>query len=331
LYTQRKNHKNTGRNLTAAPKTKDAGQQRGDFSAVKPAKSAGSSQRGVAGSSQRVMAGSGQRGAVEPGQCGVAGSRQRGAAESGQRVMAESADDGTMRLNRYIAACGYCSRREADELIEQGDVTLNGKKAEAGDRVDLKSDTVKIGEKILRRIDRKTVVAYYKPVGVTCTDRDPHAERTLSESFKFPIRLTYAGRLDRDSEGLLLMTNDGDLIDSMMRSSNRHEKEYIVRVTKRMSDADIARLRSGVFLRELEVKTRPCEVQRLGDRTVKIVLTQGLNNQIRRMVKTVNNEVKKLKRVRVLTVSLGSMQPGQIRELRGEELESLYSAAGLHR
>ena len=235
-----------------------------------------------------------------------------------------------MRLNKYIAECGVCSRREADKLIEEGRVLVNGRTAGMGVQLD-GSETVTVNGKTLGQKNEKVVYAYYKPVGVTCTEKDRHADKKVTDQLKLPVRVTYAGRLDKDSEGLLLMTNDGDLIDSMMRSSNRHEKEYIVRVTKRMSDADIARLRSGVFLRELEVKTRPCEVQRLGDRTVKIVLTQGLNNQIRRMVKTVNNEVKKLKRVRVLTVSLGSMQPGQIRELRGEELESLYSAAGLHR
>jgi 23S rRNA pseudouridine2604 synthase len=164
-------------------------------------------------------------------------------------------------------------------------------------------------------------------VGVTCTARDPHADRTLDEAFSYPVRLTYAGRLDRDSEGLLLMTNDGDLIDAMMRGSNGHEKEYIVRTKSRILDADLERFRKGIFLRDLEVKTRPCRVERLGDYTFRITLTQGLNRQIRRMCKAVGNEVKKLKRVRVLNVELGAMKPGEQRRIRGEELEELYRTA----
>ena len=168
------------------------------------------------------------------------------------------------------------------------------------------------------------MVAFYKPVGVTCTERDRHADRTLNEAFSFPVRLTYAGRLDRDSEGLLLMTNDGDLIDKMMRGANGHEKEYIVRVRSRIPDADLEHFRKGVRLKELGVTTRPCKVERLGDYTFRIILTQGLNRQIRRMCRTVGNEVVKLKRVRVLNIELGSMKPGEQRIIRGEELQELY-------
>lgn len=239
-------------------------------------------------------------------------------------------NDGDIRLNHFIASCGFCSRREADKLIEQGVVTVNGRTAEAGEKIRSDGkDIVRVREQVLKRADQKTVVAYYKPVGVTCTEKDPYASRTLSEAFHYPIRLTYAGRLDRDSEGLLLMTNDGKLIDRMMRSANGHEKEYIVRVTKHVSDADINRLRKGVFLKELKTVTKPCEITRLGDHTFRVVLTQGLNNQIRRMFRLIGAEVKRLKRVRVLTVELGAMQPGQAREIRGEELENLYHAAGM--
>lgn len=240
-----------------------------------------------------------------------------------------SAAGSAVRLNKFIAACGYCSRRDADALIARGSVTVNGRPAETGASVMPGEDIVRVGEKLLRPASKKTVVAFYKPVGVTCTERDPHAEKTLVDAFHYPMRLAYAGRLDRDSEGLLLMTNDGALIDAMMRGRNGHEKEYIVRVTKRVSDAELNRLRKGIFLRELGVTTRPCEVTRLGDRTLRFVLTQGLNNQIRRMCRAVNNEVKRLKRVRVLTVELGAMQPGQWRELSGAELEALRAAAGL--
>ena len=162
----------------------------------------------------------------------------------------------------------------------------------------------------------------------TCTARDPHAGRTLGEAFSFPVRLTYAGRLDRESEGLLLMTNDGALIDAMMRGANGHEKEYIVRVKSRISDADLERLRKGIRLKDLNVTTRPCEVERLGDHTFRIILTQGLNRQIRRMCKAIGNEVKKLKRIRVLNIELGSMKPGEQRIITGDELAQLYSIAG---
>ena len=146
--------------------------------------------------------------------------------------------------------------------------------------------------------------------------------------FRFPVRLTYAGRLDRDSEGLLLMTNDGPLIDAMMRAANGHEKEYIVRVKRRISDAELHRLETGIFLKELKRKTRPCRVERLGERTFRIILTQGLNRQIRRMCRTLGHDVVLLKRVRVLNVQLGAMKPGQQRRIEGEELEELYDLSG---
>ena len=231
------------------------------------------------------------------------------------------------RLNQYIASCGICSRREADRMIEAGRVSVNGTEAVPGMRIK-STDEVRVDGRLLRGALNKVVVAYYKPVGVTCTKSDRHADRTLDEAFSFPVRLTYAGRLDRDSEGLLLMTNDGNLIDAMMKGSNGHEKEYIVRVRSRISDADLEYFRKGVRLKELDITTRPCKVERLGDYTFRIILTQGLNRQIRRMCKAVGNEVKKLKRIRVLNVELGAMKPGEQRIISGEELEELYSTAG---
>lgn len=228
-----------------------------------------------------------------------------------------------MRLNQYIASCGICSRREADRLIEAGRVLVNGTAAVPGMRVQGREE-VTVNGRILGGALQKVVVAYYKPVGVTCTARDPHADRTLDEAFSYPVRLTYAGRLDRDSEGLLLMTNDGDLIDKMMRGANGHEKEYIVRVRSRIPDADLEHFRKGVRLRDLGATTRPCKVERLGDYTFRIILTQGLNRQIRRMCRAVGNEVVKLKRVRVLNIELGSMKPGEQRIIRGDELQELY-------
>lgn len=232
------------------------------------------------------------------------------------------------RINQYIASCGICSRREADRLIDAGRVFVNGTAATAGMRI-RGTDEVTVDGKLLVGAQNKVVAAYYKPVGVTCTRSDRHADRTLEEAFSFPVRLTYAGRLDRDSEGLLLMTNDGKLIDAMMKGSAGHEKEYIVRVKSRISDADLEHFRKGVRLKELDITTRPCKVERLGDYTFRIILTQGLNRQIRRMCKAVGNEVKKLKRVRVLTIELGALKPGEQRIISGDELAELYKAAGL--
>ncbi|MBO5564031.1 MAG: rRNA pseudouridine synthase [Lachnospiraceae bacterium] len=233
-----------------------------------------------------------------------------------------------IRINKYLASCGICSRREADALIEAGAVTIDGKTALPGDRV-TQDNTVKVNGKRVQSASRSVVVAYYKPVGVTCTEKDPHAEKTIRDAFRYPVRLTYAGRLDKDSEGLLLMTNDGDLIHAMMQGAHRHEKEYLVRTRRKISDEELQRLRKGIYLRELEEKTRPCEVLRLGDYTFSIILTQGLNRQIRRMLSAIGQEVKILKRTRVLNVRIGKLKPGEQRTLSDEETRALYEAAGL--
>lgn len=234
----------------------------------------------------------------------------------------------TVRLNRYIASSGYCSRREADRLIEQGNVTVDDVTAVPGMTVS-GSEKIKVNDRIVHPMGRRIVVAYYKPAGVTVTRSDPHAEVTLEEVFHYPVHLTYAGRLDRDTEGLLLMTNDGKLIDAMMRSSNAHEKEYIVRTRSKISDEDLHRMSKGIWLNDLRVKTKPCRVERLGDYTFRITLTQGLNRQIRRMCRAVGHEVKSLKRVRVLNVTARGLRPGMQRELSEEEKTALYREAGL--
>lgn len=238
-------------------------------------------------------------------------------------------DQNTMRLNQYIAACGICSRREADRLIEQGHILVNGVPAVQGVKVN-GSEEVRLDGRVITPRREPTVVAFYKPVGVTCTASDPHAQRTLSDVFHYPIRLTYAGRLDRDSEGLLLMTDDGKLIDAMMRGSAGHEKEYIVRVRHKISDSELNTLRKGIWLRDLGQKTRPCRIERLGEYTFRIVLTQGLNRQIRRMCAAVgHDDIKFLKRVRVLNVRLEGLRPGQQRIITGKEKGELYRQAGL--
>ncbi|MBO6089884.1 MAG: rRNA pseudouridine synthase [Lachnospiraceae bacterium] len=225
-------------------------------------------------------------------------------------------------INKYIALCGICSRREADGLIEAGRVLINGKKAELGSKV-TEADEVTLDGKAVKPEEKK-VVAYYKPVGVTVTEADVHANVTLTEAFKYPTRLTYAGRLDEDSEGLLLMTNDGDLIHVMMCGLNNHEKEYIVTVDKDIEPIIFERMEKGLFLFDLGVETKPCKIVPVDLRTFKITLTQGLNRQIRRMCFECGLDVVSLKRIRVCNILLGDLKPNEYREITGEELEKLY-------
>lgn len=232
------------------------------------------------------------------------------------------------RLNKYLAGCGVCSRREADKLIEQGRVTVNGETAAMGSRV-CGADTVLVNGKPVNGKNNKVVLAYYKPLGVVCTERDRHAERKISDDLKYPVRLTYAGRLDKESEGLLIMTNDGELIDAMMRGANRHEKEYIVKVDKEITQDFLEKMSKGVYLEELNVTTRACETEGIGKYTFRIILTQGVNRQIRRMAKSLGYEVKAIKRTRVMNINLADLKSGEYRTLQGEELRQLYSGCGL--
>lgn len=232
-----------------------------------------------------------------------------------------------IRLNRYLAQCGLCSRREADRLIQEGRVSVNGVRADMGLRVS-ERDTVAVNGRTLNGPGKTAVLAFYKPVGVTCTEKDRHAEKIITDMIHYPVRVTYAGRLDRDSEGLILLTNDGGLIDAMMRGSNRHEKEYVVKVDRELTLQFMEGMERGVYLKELEQTTRPCRVEMLGKYTFRIILTQGLNRQIRRMCGTFGYEVKSLKRVRVMNIQLGNLKPGSYREITGDELERLYEMSG---
>jgi 23S rRNA pseudouridine2604 synthase len=189
-------------------------------------------------------------------------------------------------------------------------------------------DSVQVGRKVLQGREKKVVLACYKPVGVTCTERDAHADKKITDMIKYPVRVTYAGRLDRDSEGLLLLSNDGDLIDAMMRGANGHEKEYVVKVNKEITAGFLSKMSQGIFLKELQVVTRPCEVTQIGKYTFRIVLTQGLNRQIRRMCKELGFQVQSLKRIRVMNVELGDLKPGEYRELTAQESAELYRRAG---
>ncbi|MGN0346350.1 MAG: pseudouridine synthase [Lachnospiraceae bacterium] len=227
------------------------------------------------------------------------------------------------RLNKYIAACGICSRREADQMIQDGLVLVNGRKASPGEKVD-GSEKITVKGKRIGTTFQKVVLAFYKPIGVTVTKSDPHAQKTIMQYIDYPVPVTYAGRLDRDSEGLILLTNDGKLIDALMRGKNGHEKEYLVKLNKQVKSVDIQNLRQGVFLRELNRKTRECEITQISKYSVRMVITEGMNRQIRRMWKTAGYEVQALKRIRVANIQLGHLAPGTYRVLSEAEREELY-------
>ncbi|MFI3212033.1 MAG: pseudouridine synthase [Eubacteriales bacterium] len=228
-----------------------------------------------------------------------------------------------IRLNKYLAECGVCSRREADRLIDTGKVKVNGVVASMGTKV-VTTDQVMVHGKIVKSQNTKVVLAYYKPIGVTCTEKDKYAKKTVIEDVKFPVRVTYAGRLDKDSEGLLLMTNDGDLIHSLMRAANHHEKEYIVKVNKEIDDSFLEKMSKGIYIEELKQTTRECSVDKIGKFTFSIILTQGLNRQIRRMCQSCGYEVKSLKRIRIANILLGKLKIGEYRVLTDEEIKELY-------
>ncbi|MBQ3163177.1 MAG: pseudouridine synthase [Lachnospiraceae bacterium] len=233
-----------------------------------------------------------------------------------------------MRINKYLAECGVCSRREADKYIEQGKVKVNQKIAVSGMQVS-EQDVVEVFGKVIEPKNRKIVLAYYKPIGVTCTEKDAHADKTIIQALNYPVRLTYAGRLDKDSEGLIIMTNDGDLIQNMMKGANGHEKEYMVKVNKEITKEFLEKMSQGVYLKELDQKTRPCKLEQIGKFTFRIILTQGLNRQIRRMCQEFGYKVTSLRRDRVVNVELKGLRSGQFRELQGEELAQLYELCGM--
>lgn len=228
-----------------------------------------------------------------------------------------------VRLNKYLADQGVCSRREADRLIESGKVFVDGAPAGLGDRITMEMQVV-VNRKPVTKATKKVVLAFYKPEGVTCTEKDEHAEITITEYMNYPIRVTYAGRLDKESEGLMLMSNDGDLIQKITRAEHEHEKEYQVKLHKKITPEFLEQMKQGVFLKELKVKTKPCQIRQTGPYSVEIVLTQGLNRQIRRMCKELGYQVVKLKRTRIMNIRLDGLKYGEYRELTEAERTELY-------
>ena len=226
----------------------------------------------------------------------------------------------SVRLNKYLSEAGVCSRREADRLIESGKVTVDGVTAQMGMRVTA-GQIVKVGKKTVSKQDEMIVLAVNKPKGIVCTE-DQRERASIVRFLNYPVRVTYAGRLDKDSRGLLLMTNNGDIINQMMRAANRHEKEYKVTVDKEITEQFIKKMSEGVPI--LDTVTRPCTVKKIGKYTFSIILTQGLNRQIRRMCAAFGYEVKDLVRIRIMNIRLGSLKEGAYRKLTDEELEELY-------
>lgn len=231
-----------------------------------------------------------------------------------------------IRLNKYLSEAGVCSRREADRLIEAGRVTVDGVQAVPGMKVS-EEQKICVGKKVIQGAEQKVVLAVNKPAGIVCTG-DMKVKNNIIRFLHYPVRVTYAGRLDKDSEGLLIMTNDGDLINGMMRARYAHEKEYKVRVNKEVTPEFIEKMSRGVHIRDkeknLDAVTRPCTVKKTGKYTFSIILTQGLNRQIRRMCEALGYKVDVLKRIRIMNVELGDLKPGQIRELTEQELKELY-------
>ena len=225
-----------------------------------------------------------------------------------------------VRLNKYLSEAGVCSRREADGVIESGKVTVDGVRAQTGMRV-TPGQTVKVGRKVVSKQDEMIVLAVNKPRGIVCTE-ERRERNSIVRFLNYPVRVTYVGRLDKDSRGLLLMTNNGDIINKMMRAANYHEKEYKVTVDQEITPEFIRQMSSGVPI--LDTVTRPCRVEKIGKYTFSIILTQGLNRQIRRMCEALGYQVKDLVRVRVMNIRLGSLREGEYRKVTDEELEELY-------
>ncbi len=225
------------------------------------------------------------------------------------------------RINKYLSEVGYCSRREADRLIIKGKVTINGKVPEIGSKVE-ESDQVEVNGRIIEKSTRQKYIylAFNKPAGIVCTTDRKVEPNNVIDFIKYPKRVFPIGRLDKLSEGLIFLTNDGDIVNKILRARNNHEKEYIVKVNRPINSDFIQSMSNGVEI--LDTITKNCFVKQLGPKKFKIILTQGLNRQIRRMCESLGYRVKSLKRVRIMNIKL-DMPLGEYRELSKEELSKL--------
>jgi pseudouridine synthase len=232
----------------------------------------------------------------------------------------------SIRLNKFISDSGFCSRREADKLIEQGRVTINGTIPELGTKVEA-TDEVRVGGKLINasaenKSDR-VYIAYHKPVGITCTT-ELHVKGNIVDAIGHKQRIFPIGRLDKPSEGLIFLTSDGDIVNKILRAENAHDKEYIVTVNKSLTERFIKLMSSGVPI--LDTVTKPCQVTMQSKMVFRIVLTQGLNRQIRRMCEYLGYEVIKLKRSRIMSVRLAGLKVGQWRDLTDDEMLEINHA-----
>ncbi|MFS4482597.1 pseudouridine synthase [Hyunsoonleella sp. 2307UL5-6] len=226
------------------------------------------------------------------------------------------------RINKFLSEAGYCSRRAADKLIEAGRVTINGIVPEMGTKI-APNDVVAVDGEIIKNTKEAFVyIAFNKPVGIVCTTDTTVEKNNIIDFINYPKRIFPIGRLDKPSEGLILLTDDGDIVNKILRASNNHEKEYLVTVDKPISQTFIQRMSGGIYLEELKQTTKKCKVERLNSTTFKIILTQGLNRQIRRMCDYLNYEVQTLKRVRIMNIKLDTAV-GTYRELTNNEFKEL--------
>ena len=228
------------------------------------------------------------------------------------------------RLNKAISDSGYCSRRQADKFIEQGLVTINDQPASLGDRA-MPNDIIKVKNITINKNEQLVYIALNKPIGITCTT-DRRVEGNVVDFINHKERIFHIGRLDKPSEGLLLMTNDGDIVNKILRAGNQHEKEYVVKVDRRITDSFIKRMQSGVPI--LDTVTKKCKVEKIGRFVFKITLIQGLNRQIRRMCEHLDYEVETLKRERIMNIELGKLPIGKWRYLTEKELKDLKQSLG---
>lgn len=226
-----------------------------------------------------------------------------------------------MRINKFLAETGIVSRRGADRWVEEGRVTINGQLATNGSQAEL-TDTVCVDGKPVTREQQLVYIVLNKPVGITSTT-EQHIEGNVVDFVNHPLRIFHIGRLDKDSEGLLLLTNDGDIVNEILRAENHHEKEYVVQVDKPITEQFLQNMRSGVKI--LDTTTLPCRVEKISSQVFKIILEQGLNRQIRRMCSALGYSVKRLQRIRIMNIEIGNLKVGQWRDLSDKERNELFT------
>lgn len=231
-----------------------------------------------------------------------------------------------MRINKYLSAQGVCSRREADRLLEAGRITVDGVTAMCGQQVDDNSVICIDGSRISDEKPQDVLMAFNKPRGIVCTTTDNQGKNNIVDYIGYDKRIYPVGRLDKDSDGLILLTNNGEITDKILRSVNGHEKEYVVKVNKKITDTFLKSMADGVYLKELDVTTKPCSISRINNYTFRIILTQGLNRQIRRMCQELGYKVESLTRVRIMNIELGGLKIGEYRIIEGKEKTMLYES-----